>query len=83
MDHSIIYTYLSGKATEEEKERLRDWLNQSPEHRAYFFDVKAIRNAQRVTNKINTKEIEDSLTRMNERIDAIPCTSKTKQPIIP
>lgn len=83
MDHSIIYTYLSGKATEEEKARLRDWLNQSPEHRAYFFDLKAIRNAQRVTNKIDTEGIEDSLIRMNERIDTIPCTSKTKQPIIP
>lgn len=76
MDDSIIHTYLSGKATEEEKARLRDWLNQSPEHRAYFFDLKAIRNAQRVTNKINTEGIENSLARMNERIDSIPYTSK-------
>lgn len=76
MDDSIIYTYLSGKATKEEKARLRDWLNQSPKNRAYFFDLKAIRNAQRVTNKINTEGIEDSLARMNKRIDSIPYTSK-------
>ena len=38
MDDSIIYTYLSGKATEEEKAQLKDWLNQSPKNRVYFFD---------------------------------------------
>ncbi|WP_165155290.1 FecR family protein [Parabacteroides sp. ZJ-118] len=76
MDDSIIYTYLSGKATEEEKARLRDWLNQSPKNRTYFFDLKAIRNAQRVTNKINAEGIEDSLARMNKRIDSIPHSSK-------
>lgn len=68
MDDSIIYKYLSGIATEKEKVQLKDWLNQSPEHCAYFFDIKAIRNAQRVTKKIDEEGIEDSLARMNKRI---------------
>lgn len=36
MDETIVYRYLSGTATEEEKLQLLNWLKASPENKAVF-----------------------------------------------
>ncbi len=78
MNDFIIHTYLSGKATEEEKAQLKDWLEQSPQHQAYFFEIKAIHNAQQVVSRIGKNDVENSLAHLNRRIDTLIGSGKRK-----
>ena len=52
MDETIVYRYLSGTATEEEKLQLLDWLKTSPENKAAFFDLKAIWHAKHSISRV-------------------------------
>lgn len=40
MNKKIIIKYIEGKATPEEKKRLLDWMNESPENSKYFAEVR-------------------------------------------
>lgn len=71
MDETIIYRYLSGTATEEEKMQLLNWLKASPENKSVFFDMKAIWCAKNSLsqNKTIPRQLEDSLGAINRRLD--------------
>ena len=80
MDETIVYRYLSGTATEEEKLQLLDWLKTSPENKAAFFDLKAIWHAKHSISPGNrtSDQLKDSLSVINERIDRfVPINKKT------
>lgn len=71
MDETIIYRYLSGIATEEEKRQLLNWLKASPDNKSVFFDMKAIWCAKHSLSqsKAIPRQLEDSLTAINRRLD--------------
>lgn len=71
MDETIIYRYLSGIATEEEKRQLLDWLKASPDNKSVFFDMKAIWCAKHSLSqsKAFPRQPEDSLAAINQRLD--------------
>lgn len=80
MDETIVYRYLSGTATEEEKLQLLNWLKASPENKAVFFDLKAIWHAKHSIsrNNIASDQLKESLSAINERIDRfVPINKKT------
>lgn len=72
MNETIIYRYLSGEASDDEIIQLKKWLEEDPEHHARFFDLKAIWNTRGMSLHNHEEIIEDSLTRLNTRIDRLP-----------
>lgn len=79
MDETIVYRYLSGIATEEEKLQLLNWLKTSPENKAVFFDLKAIWHTKHCISRSNIapNQLKDSLSAINERIDRfVPINKK-------
>jgi ferric-dicitrate binding protein FerR (iron transport regulator) len=48
MIDDLILRYISGSASEEEKQRLLTWLNESPENRTQLFVLKDIHDAARI-----------------------------------
>ena len=42
MDQSAIKKYLSGEASEEEIEKLFEWINTDPKHKKMFYDLKKV-----------------------------------------
>lgn len=74
MNEIIIYNYLSGCATEEEKKQLFDWLQASETNRTLFCEIKAIWQARRLTDNTRTPHqapLKKSLAQLNQRIDAL------------
>lgn len=67
MNEKVIYNYLQGKTSPEEEHSLLDWIKQSPENKAFFFEIKALWNTNHVT--VSEKELADSLIRLNKKID--------------
>lgn len=79
MDETIIYRYLAGAATEEEKQQLLNWLKASPANKSVFFDIKAIWSAKHSISqsKASSEQLEESLSAINQRIDRfIPLNGK-------
>lgn len=68
MEETVIYKYLSGATTGEEEAELLNWLHESPENQAYFYELKAIWHARQQTVFANESNLNDSLERMNNRI---------------
>lgn len=74
MNEIIIYNYLSGCATEEEKQQLFEWLQASETNRTLFCEIKAIWQARRLTDNVrnqNQAPLKKSLAQLNRRIDAL------------
>ncbi|MCC8199625.1 MAG: hypothetical protein LIP06_13955 [Tannerellaceae bacterium] len=46
MNEEIIFKYLSGEISENEKQQLKEWLQVSAENRYYFFELKSIWQAK-------------------------------------
>lgn len=81
MNEIIIYNYLSGQATEEEKRQLLAWLQASEANRTLFCKMKAIWQARRLADSVanlNQAHLNKSLAQLNRRIDAF--TSPTPLP---
>lgn len=74
MNEIIIYNYLSGHATAEEKKQLFDWLQASETNRTLFCEIKAIWQARRLTDPVRAPHhppLKQSLAQLNRRIDAL------------
>jgi transmembrane sensor len=68
MDETIIYKYLSGRATDEEKQALLGWLHESPGNQAIFFELKAIWYVKQQAVFGNENHLNESLEQLNNRI---------------
>ncbi len=70
MDDSILYKYIKGTLTEEEKTALLAWLKESSENERILFEAEAVWKARRWTNR---EQVEAgtavSLANLNKRID--------------
>ena len=45
---SVIQKYFAGETSEQEEKYLLAWLEESEEHRKYFFELKSLWGARRV-----------------------------------
>lgn len=68
MDETIIYKYLSGQATDEEKQALLGWLHDSPDNQVIFFELKAVWHVKQQTAFGNESHLNESLEQMSNRI---------------
>ena len=48
MDDAVINKYFAGETSDREEQFLMAWLEESEEHRKYFFELKSIWNARNV-----------------------------------
>lgn len=73
MNEKLIYKYLSGQTNIEEEEELLKWINESPDNKKLFFDIKAIWNVRHnVSDKEKSEaQLNQSLDQLNKRIDKI------------
>lgn len=70
MNETILYKYLSGTATEKEKEEILDWIKDSQENQIAFFEMKAVWNSKHIYNN-EKHDVIHSLDQLNRRIDQI------------
>lgn len=77
MNQSIIHKYWEGKATEEEKQSLLEWLHASPSNQAEFFELQALWKANSHLSTTAT-HLQDSLKEVNLQIDLLPEGKKKK-----
>lgn len=68
MNDTIIFKYLSGQATNEEKQALLEWLRESPDNQAAFFELKAVWHIKQQTAFGTESHLNESLEQMNDRI---------------
>lgn len=72
MNEIILFKYLEGKASNEEKLQIHAWLQAAEGNRLYLAQLKAIWEGRSLTNQANNKErAEKSLARLNRRLDAL------------
>lgn len=81
MNEITIFHYLTGNATEEEKQQIRNWLQASESNRIYFCELRAIWQARKLTHSENrARQSERSLDRLNRRIDILSPPQKAFRP---
>lgn len=81
MNEKLIYKYLSGQTSIEEEEELLKWINESPDNKKLFFEIKAIWN---IRHNVSDKEkpetqLNQSLDQLNKRIDNISEERRTNK----
>lgn len=72
MNEITILHYLTGNATEEEKQQIHAWLQASESNRVYLGELRAIWQAGRIVRADKQeRRLEQSLDRLNRRIDSL------------
>lgn len=72
MNETTLFHYLTGNATAEEKQQIHAWLQASESNRAYLSELRAIWQARRPAHsERKEKQIQESLDRLNRRIDSL------------
>jgi len=77
MDEKIIYNYLQGKTTSEEELLLLNWINESQENKAFFFEMKALGSLNQIS--VDEEELVASLNRINKKINREESRTKKRK----
>lgn len=73
----LIVRYLQQEISEDEVRALNTWLEQSPENKAYFFQLKSISDLSCKTSLLNEDENESSWQRMHLRLQNVSFKSSS------
>lgn len=77
-----IASYLSGNSTAAEREELERWLENQPEQRAFFEQVKRLWELEAEEEPFET-DVPAAWTRLNRRLDALPSSGSGPKKNIP